>query len=124
MEANGKRSLNTNSNTYIIMYATVMVIAVAFVLAFVSSYLKPVQETNVMLDKKRQILAALNIGGLEDKDVAAKYADVVEADMIIDSGNNVVRQGEKEESVTALPLTALTSRMDGLPCMYAVWTEA
>lgn len=95
MEANGKRSLNTNSNTYIIMYAAVMVIAVAFVLAFVSSYLKPVQETNVMLDKKRQILAALNIDGLEDKDVAAKYADVVEADMIIDSGNNVVRNGEK-----------------------------
>ena len=61
MEDKGKRSLNTNSNTYIIMYATVMVIAVAFILAFVSSYLKPVQDTNVMLDKKKQILAALNI---------------------------------------------------------------
>ena len=95
MEDKGKRSLNTNSNTYIIMYATVMVIAVAFILAFVSSYLKPVQDTNVMLDKKKQILAALNINGLEDKDVAARYADVVEADMIIDSDNNVVRQGEK-----------------------------
>ena len=38
-----------------------MVIIVAFLLAFVSSALKPIQQKNVELDKKKQVLAALNI---------------------------------------------------------------
>ena len=50
--------MNTNSNSYTIVYASVMVVIVAFLLAFVSSVLKPTQYKNVELDKKRQILAA------------------------------------------------------------------
>ena len=52
----------------------------AFILAFVASALKPTQDANVELDKKSQILAALNIRGVED--VAAKYAEVVKSDPI------------------------------------------
>ena len=44
--------MNTNSNTYTIAYASIMVVVVAFLLAFVSSSLKPTQEKNVELDKK------------------------------------------------------------------------
>ena len=58
--------MNTNSNGYTIGYAAVMVIIVAFLLAFVSSVLKPTQDKNVELDKKKQILAALNQRGLEN----------------------------------------------------------
>lgn len=39
--------LNTNSNTYIIIYSTVLVVIVAFVLAFVFKALKPMQDANV-----------------------------------------------------------------------------
>ena len=42
--------MNTNSNTYTIAYASIMVVVVAFLLAFVSSSLKPTQEKNVELD--------------------------------------------------------------------------
>ena len=49
--------MNTNSNSYTIIYASVMVIIVAFMLAFVSSSLKPIQDANVAIDKKSQILA-------------------------------------------------------------------
>ena len=56
--------MNTNSNTYTIAYASIMVVVVAFLLAFVSSALKPTQDKNVELDKKKQILAALNIRDL------------------------------------------------------------
>ncbi|MGN1241712.1 MAG: Na(+)-translocating NADH-quinone reductase subunit C, partial [Alloprevotella sp.] len=35
--------MNTNSNTYTIAYASIMVVVVAFLLAFVSSALKPTQ---------------------------------------------------------------------------------
>lgn len=72
--------LNTNSNAYTIIYASVLVIIVAFLLAFVASALKPTQDANVELDKKSQILAALNIRNVED--VAAKYAEVVKNDPI------------------------------------------
>ncbi len=51
--------LNTNSNTYTVVYAAVMVTIVAFLLAFVSSALKPTQDANVANDTKGQILSAL-----------------------------------------------------------------
>ena len=69
--------LNTNNNVYIIAYSCVMVVIVAFLLAFVSSTLKPRQDVNVALDKKKQILAALNIRDLNDQESEAKYAEVV-----------------------------------------------
>lgn len=88
-----KGKLNTNSNVYTLVYSAVLVVIVAFMLAFVSSYLKPVQDVNVALDKKRQILAALNIRGLDNADVASKYGEIVMSDDIIDDKNNVVVKG-------------------------------
>lgn len=56
-----KKGLDTSSNTYTIIYASVMVILVAFLLAFISSVLKPTQDANVENDTKGQILTSLNI---------------------------------------------------------------
>lgn len=90
-----KKVFNTNSNTYIIIYSAVMVVIVAFLLAFISQALKPTQDANVALDKKKQILAALNIRDLDNIAAAAKYSEVVLADRIIDRDGNVVNPGEK-----------------------------
>ena len=73
--------MNTNSNSYTIIYASVMVIIVAFLLAFVSSSLKSTQDKNVQLDTKKQILAALNIKNVEDAD--AEYKKYVKGDMLM-----------------------------------------
>ncbi len=54
-----KKGLDTSGNVYTIVYAAVMVIIVAFLLAFVSSSLKKTQDANVENDTKSQILAAL-----------------------------------------------------------------
>ena len=48
--------LNTNSNSYIIIYSAILVVIVAFLLAFVYQALKPMQDANVALDVKKQIL--------------------------------------------------------------------
>ncbi len=85
--------LNTNSNTYIIVYSCVMVIIIAFLMAFVSSALKPTQDINVALDKKKQVLAALNIRDLSNEESAAKYAEVVKADAILDEEGNILNEG-------------------------------
>ena len=46
--------MNTNSNSYTIIYASVMVVIVAFLLAFVSSSLRETQSKNVQLATKKQ----------------------------------------------------------------------
>ena len=69
--------LNTNSNAYIIIYSSILVIVVAFLLAFIFRALKPMQDANVALDQKKQILYSLNIRGLDGHEAEAKYAEVV-----------------------------------------------
>ena len=90
-----KKMLNTNSNTYIIIYSAIMVIIVAFLLAFIFKALKPAQDINVALDKKKQILASLNIRDLDNQLSASKYSEVVIADNIIDSDGNIISEGSQ-----------------------------
>ena len=85
--------MNTNSNSYTIIYASVMVVIVAFLLAFVSSALKPTQKTNEELDKMKQILSALNID-TKGQDAAALYKQYVKEDIIVDAqGQTVATSG-------------------------------
>ena len=70
-----KKGLNTNSNFYTIIYSAFVVIVVAFLLAFVFQALKPAQDANVALDKKKQILYSLNIRNLSDEAAAANAAE-------------------------------------------------
>ena len=66
-----------------------MVIIVAFLLAFVSSALKPMQQKNVELDKKKQVLAALNIF---EKDAEAAYNTYVKADQLLNADGTVAAE--------------------------------
>lgn len=81
--------LNTNSNAYIIIYSAVLVVIVAFLLAFVYQALKPMQDANVALDVKKQILYSLNIRGLDGQEAEAKYAEVVKEEQENADGQKV-----------------------------------
>ena len=72
--------MNTNSNAYIIIYSTILVVIVAFLLAFVFQALKPMQDANVALDVKKQILYSLNIRGLDGSEAEAKYKEIVKSE--------------------------------------------
>jgi Na+-transporting NADH:ubiquinone oxidoreductase subunit C len=50
---------------------------VAFLLAFVYKALKPMQDANVELDVKKQVLYSLNIRDLDGSAAEAKYAELV-----------------------------------------------
>lgn len=93
-----KKGLDTNGNAYTIVYACIIVIVVAFLLAFISKSLEPQSTANVRIDKKSQILAALNLRGLDKSDVEAKYDEVVIADKIINSEGEIVCQGEQKDA--------------------------
>ncbi|KGF35844.1 NADH:ubiquinone reductase (Na(+)-transporting) subunit C [Hoylesella buccalis] len=95
MAEGNKKGLNTNSNSYTIIYSIIIVVLVAFLLAFVFQALKPMQDANVALDKKKQILNSLNIRDLNNEDAAAKYQEVVLADEIIDEQGNILEKGEQ-----------------------------
>lgn len=81
---------NTNSNVYTIVYASVMVIIAAFLLAFVASVLKSPQEANVANDKRGQILSSLNIRNVND--VTDEYNKVILHDLILDANGQVIKE--------------------------------
>lgn len=54
--------MNKNSNTYIIIYATIMVVVVAAVLSFTAISLKPIQNSNVRIEKMGDVLRSIGEG--------------------------------------------------------------
>lgn len=82
--------MKTNSNTYTIIYSAILVVVVAFLLAFVSQALKARQDANVALDVKKQILNSLNLRGLSDDDAEAKYSEVVLSEEQVDGNKYYV----------------------------------
>ena len=109
--------MNTNSNSYTIIYASVMVIIVAFLLAFVSSSLKATQDKNVQLDTKKQILAALNIKNVEDAD--AEYKKYVKGDMLMNADGTLTENtgdfatNYEKEAKEKKRLHVIVSEVDG-----------
>ena len=85
--------MNTNSNSYTIIYAAIMVVIVAFLLAFVSSSLKDIQNANVKNDTKKQILSAINVTEVTDAD--AEFAKYEVKDMLAQAdGTLAAYEGE------------------------------
>ena len=84
--------MNTNSNSYTIIYASVMVVIVAFLLAFVNSSLRDIQGKNVELDTKKQILAALNVKDVADAEAEFKNLDM--KDMLMNEDGSLVENTE------------------------------
>jgi Na+-transporting NADH:ubiquinone oxidoreductase subunit C len=64
--------MDKQGNSYTFMYAAVMVITVAALLAFIAQVLKPTQDRNIEIAKKIDILRSVNIESTA-KDAEAKY---------------------------------------------------
>ncbi len=68
--------MDRQGNTFTFIYASVMVVVVAALLAFVSQSLKPIQEKNVEIAKKIDILKSVKIISTS-KDAEKKYEENV-----------------------------------------------
>ena len=73
--------MNTNSNTYTVIYSIILVVVVAAVLAFAAMFLKPTQEANVKKDTIGQILTAATVQG---GDILATYQQEIESAILVD----------------------------------------
>ena len=79
--------MNTNSNTYTVIYSIILVVVVAAVLAFAAMFLKPTQDANVKKDTIGQILTAATVTG---EDILATYRQEIESAILVDIEGNKV----------------------------------
>jgi len=81
--------MKSYSNTYIFIYASVMVILVAAVLSFTAVTLKPMQDSNIEIEKKQDILASVNISSTPEN-VVEKYEQYISNAFVINSEGEIV----------------------------------
>ncbi len=88
--------MDTNKNFYTILYATLMVVVVAVVLAFASSLLKERQQRNIEIERKEMILRSVHLaaeGTALSKDKAgyieAEYARYIKDSVITENGKEL-----------------------------------
>lgn len=106
-------AFDVNSNKYTFIFATVMVVVVATLLALASESLKPMQKENVANEKRQNILSSIGI------DVAASEAEVaynknlVKA-LVLDANGDVV----ENPTVEAFEIDVLKDYKSGLSNIY------
>ena len=124
--------MNTNSNTYTVIYSIILVVVVAAVLAFAAMFLKPTQEANVKKDTISQILAAATVEA--GADVLDTYKQDIEAAILVDVEGNKVGEldiadcqvydnSELKRQITAepkaLPVYIFKNGITVVPCYGA-----
>ncbi len=87
--------MNTNSNTYTVVYSTILVVVVAAVLAFAAMALAPKQNENVKKETISQVLTAAaqadeTVTIAEDADVMTLYTEMATAAFTVDGNGNKV----------------------------------
>lgn len=80
--------MNTQSNTYTFLYASVMVIVVAAILAFTAFKLQPTQEKNVRIEKFQNILASIKVESTP-QNAEELYSKYIIADFVVDANGNL-----------------------------------
>lgn len=90
--------MNRDSNVYTVVYASVMVLLVAVVLAFTSQSLRSFQKKNEDNDKRQQILRSINVA-VQANEAEAKYNELIKESFLVNEN------GEKVEgdAFTATP---------------------
>ena len=91
----------TDKNSYTIIFATVMVIIVGALLAFLATYLKPRIDENKRLEKQQNILYAMGINDNDEKsvvfistgEVAGKFEKYITKQIVI-QGDNITEDNE------------------------------
>ncbi len=93
------------SNTYIFLFASALVIAVAAILSFVSESLRPIQQLNVEIEKKQDILRS--VGKAQDFATVPNKNDYIlgEYNKFIKSSIVVNSKGEIVEGRDAFEIT-------------------
>lgn len=110
--------MNKQSNTYIVTYATILVIVVAAVLSFAAIKLQPMQQANVKTEKMGAILSTIGEGGDaatapdKNKYIEAEFGKFITKAFFVDSTG----------TVTDAPTAEVLASLNNLPAVFAEQT--
>lgn len=110
--------MKTNSNSYTIVYSVILVLIVAFLLAFVFQALKPMQDANVQLDQQKQILFALNQDrNMTNEQAVQLWKKIIIADDVINADGKVTEAGKQGGIDAGFKLTSKDAK-EGKLALY------
>lgn len=92
-------AIDKDSNVYTFVFATVMVIVVGGLLAFVSMSLKPIQQANVTNEKMQNILQAIGIDetdGVSREEAGAKFNTFIKRRITISFAGEIISDKTSE----------------------------
>ena len=89
--------MNTNSNTYTVIYSIVLVVVVAAILAFTSQALKDKQNENVKLETITKVISAASQADpdyviAEDADILEEYQSLISDALFVDANGEKAGQ--------------------------------
>lgn len=86
--------MNTNSNTYTVIYSIILVVVVAAVLAFTAITLQPLQDTNVKVETISKILSAVGLhdfkSTISNDEIMKTYSENIAEAVLVNSEGEVV----------------------------------
>ncbi len=95
-------AINRDSNVYTIVFATIMVIVVGGILAFLSMSLKPKQQANVTNEKMQNILQAIGIeetDGVTREDAGKMFNEFITRRITINYKGEIVSDKTSEDAI-------------------------
>lgn len=80
--------MDVNKNSYTFIFAFVLVVVVAALLSFTATSLKPMQDKNVALEKKQNILSSIGVEVSRDES-DAEYSKYIKEELVIQNGEEL-----------------------------------
>jgi Na+-transporting NADH:ubiquinone oxidoreductase subunit C len=112
--------MDINKNSYTVVFVSIMVIIVAAALAYAAIGLKPFQDSNIVLEKKQNILSSVGIT-IDRENAAAKYSEYIKSGIVLNNKGEEVegsafdidlsKEMKKDVNTQLLPL--FISQIDG-----------
>lgn len=95
-------AINRDSNVYTIVFATIMVVIVGGLLAFIASSLKPTQQTNIKNEKMQNILQAIGLDEMKElqrSEAGAIFNDYVKRRITINYKGEILSDKTAEDEI-------------------------
>ena len=112
--------MDINKNSYTVFFASIMVIIVAAALAYAAIGLKPFQDSNIVVEKKQNILSSVGIT-IDRENAQAKYSEYIKSEIVLNNKGEEVegsafdidlsKEMKKDVNTQLLPL--FISQIDG-----------
>ncbi len=106
--------MNVQKNSYTVIYASIMVVAVAAILTLVSFGLKERQQANIDNEKRQNILKTVNVESTSDN-AAQLYEQTVKEAFVVDQTGKVIVTDKNEAFNTGIELGE-TSKLPVFKC--------